>query len=154
MGAVPKSIVASATKSKSMVKVSVATKAKQAQVQRIKVAQTQKVSAAVKSKVAQIQKIRVMVDRVQVQRLRDLLRRAKKKLPKKIKLKRKPNNNQKRLMGLWVKSFPVKYRPSLASVLYGITGYKIPKSLTGLEIRPILIKRKSMSKRTVRKRRK
>ena len=34
-----------------------------------------------------------------------------------------------------------RYRPSLAALIYGITGFKAPKSLTGFELRPIIKKR-------------
>jgi hypothetical protein len=41
----------------------------------------------------------------------------------------------------WLKKQPPIYRPSLAAILYNITATKPPKSITGLEIRPILIKK-------------
>lgn len=75
------------------------------------------------------------------------------RIPKKFRIKITTDNQKKELLK-WFKRQEMKYRPSLASILYGITGYKIPKSLTGLEIRPIIIKKRSISKRTVRKRRK
>lgn len=49
----------------------------------------------------------------------------------------------------WIKKQPKKYRPSLASVLYDITGYKIPKRITGFETRPIIIKRNKTRKKTI-----
>jgi hypothetical protein len=47
----------------------------------------------------------------------------------------------------WFSKQPLVYRPGLAAIIFNITGFKIPKRITGLEIRPIIIKRKKTKRR-------
>lgn len=68
------------------------------------------------------------------------LKVVKAKLPFKFKKKVSTKKTKKELIE-FVLSVPAKYRPSLVAILYRITGYKIPKRLTGFEVRPIIIKR-------------
>lgn len=56
----------------------------------------------------------------------------------KILRKKKVYKKDKKELENYVKETKVKYRPSLAAIIYDITGYSVPKSVTGFEIRPII----------------
>lgn len=60
--------------------------------------------------------------------------------------KKKLTEKEKKLLNKKMSLIPKYYRPSLAAVLFDITSYAVPKNITGLEIRPIII-RKSAKKR-------
>ena len=45
-----------------------------------------------------------------------------------------------RIIRAVLKVIPKKFRPSLKAVVLGITASRIPRIITGLEIRPIIIK--------------
>lgn len=66
-----------------------------------------------------------------LQRLRTILRSSKRRIPKRISfLLKKPKLSlkDKEELVLWVKSFQKRYRPSLSAVIFGFTGFKMPKS--------------------------
>ena len=65
-------------------------------------------------------------------------------------LKRPRNKKEEERVIRWVKLQKQRYRPSLAAVLFNITGIPKNKFLTGFEIRPILIRRKIISKKPQR----
>ena len=90
---------------------------------------------------------KVAIKSINVQKLRRVLdyikrRVFKRGLKKKIKIKIKLSKKEKEYFSSWVKKQKLVYRPSLASVLYDITGYRVPKSVTGFSIRPVIIRRK------------
>jgi len=70
-----------------------------------------------------------------------LLRRAHKNPRHKLKWKKITSSDKLKINKFIVGVKPI-YRPSLVSVIYGITSYKIPKRISGFDVRPIIIKRK------------
>jgi len=64
----------------------------------------------------------------------------RKRIPIRLRKKRLSVKDKKDLIEIFKKA-PVTFRPSLAAVIFNITAYKIPKSITGFEIRPIIINR-------------
>ena len=62
-------------------------------------------------------------------------------VPKRFRKKIRSDKDKKEIIR-WLKRQSKVYRPSLASVIYGITAYKIPKSITGFEVRPIIIRKR------------
>jgi len=87
----------------------------------------------------------------QLQRLETVLRKARKRVPKRIiKLLRRKKKRSRRewvLVRDWLKSVPRAYRPSLIAIFLDITDEKIPDDITGLAIRPILKRSKKTSKK-------
>ncbi len=75
-------------------------------------------------------------------------KRPVRKIIKKIPIKRRvlfkfPLKRRKKVVKViksLLSSIPKKFRPSLKAVVLGITASKIPKIITGLEVRPIIIK--------------
>jgi hypothetical protein len=77
-----------------------------------------------------------------------------KRPPIPVWLKFKPKNKkQKEDLEEWLMKQPRRYRPSLAAVLFNITGYKIPKRITGFEIRPMLVRKKPIKRKVVKRKR-
>lgn len=72
--------------------------------------------------------------------IRPLPRKILRRIPKRFR-RRITSNREKEELIKWLKEQPIKYRPSLVAVLYEITSYKIPKSSTGIDIRPMIIAR-------------
>jgi hypothetical protein len=66
--------------------------------------------------------------------------RLLRRLPVTFRVKKLSSDKKKKLVKWW-RSQPAQYRPGLASIIFNITSYKIPKSITGFEIRPIIIKK-------------
>ena len=79
-------------------------------------------------------------------RVRVPRRRVPVKIPIRFKVREKSKKWEKDVIE-WISKQKKVYRPSLAAVLFNITSYKVPKSITGFEIRPILIKKPKISKR-------
>ena len=46
----------------------------------------------------------------------------------------------------WLLAQKKQYRPSLAAILFNITAYKVPKKVTGFEIRPMIVRKKKVTK--------
>lgn len=83
-------------------------------------------------------------------RLRIKLRRL---IPPKFKKQRKLTKKEQEEFIKWLKKQKPEFRPSLVAILFNITSTVIPKRITGLEIRPIIV-RKKVSNSKVRKKRK
>lgn len=62
----------------------------------------------------------------------------RKRIPPRFRRRIKTAKDKKDLLEWFVRE-PAFFRPSLAAVILNITGYKIPKRITGFEIRPIII---------------
>lgn len=89
--------------------------------------------------------------RLTASRIRSALERLPRGVPKPPPnlLKRPRNKKEEERVIRWVKLQKQIYRPSLAAVLFNITGIQKGK-LTGFEIRPILVRRKIARKRPKR----
>lgn len=77
-----------------------------------------------------------------ITRVRELIRNPPRRVKEIFRLKSSLSNKDKSVLIEWVKRQEAVYRPSLAAVLYNITSYRIPKKVTGLEIRPIIVRSK------------
>lgn len=107
--------------------------------------------SAVKISVVQVQRLLLRYKRIKLR-----LKKITKNLRLKLKFKRK-KRPKKKVLDEWDKVYSKlnrKYRPSLAAILFGIYGHK-PKVISGLELRPLLRKKKNANrkKRRVKKKR-
>lgn len=146
-GSVRKSIVAPVSarpkvavfsRSKSKTKPKSVTKAAVKPVSRVAIA----AAVAIKPRVFYERLLKTILKRL----TKPLKRTTRRRLPKIPSIK-KLTQKQKDELIRFIKKAPRKYRPSLAAVILRITAYKIPKSVTGLEIRPVIIKRKTIKRK-------
>jgi len=141
-----------------------ATRTKQAQ--RLK--QIQKQRQAQKLKQAQALKQRQVIRQTRIQRQRQvltvrqrqILRTLQKTIIQKIrrvappfKIKARVSSKNLKELEQWIARQSAVYRPSLAAVLFNITSHKVPKRITGFEIRPLIIRKRRSKIKTRRKKR-
>jgi len=128
-------------------KLKAAQKPKTVQKPRLAISTITRLSLTQRNKLANLQKPIVATDEKLAQeqllkRLNILERISKTKKPRKLKLKKRSSPKEKKEINEFVKKAPKVYRPSFAAIILGITAYKVPKSITGTNIRPIVIKKR------------
>ncbi len=146
----------SATKLLQKPQIKSAIKAKFKTKQEVTIKQKSKVAQRQALRVKQAQKQAVALRSRQITRITPRIRaRLRKSIPFKFRKKIRTDKEKKELIK-WLRRQPKVFRPSLVAILFNITGFKIPTRLTGLEIRPIIIRRpkRVKQKRKARRRKK